>query len=76
MVKSDCFAITFKNDVGANPININGAIIPAGDALEVFQSEGHIDRTQYNVIFGTGGTGNSLTVTKIVPKNQPNEIGL
>lgn len=76
MIKSDCFAITFKNETGGNVININGSLLQPSESLEITQLTGNIDRTQYNVIFNTGTGANLLTVTKTVPKNQPSEIGL
>ena len=67
MVTSDCFAITFKRPLGTNPIFINGYPLGDGESLQFEQTENHLDRTQYNIRFGTGGSGNECYVFKTIP---------
>lgn len=67
MITSDCFAITFKRVTGSNPVSVNGYPLADGESLQFEQTENHLDRTQYNVVFGTGGTGNELYVFRTIP---------
>lgn len=73
-VKSFCFAITFKVPATGNPVNINGAIIQAGDSLEIAQLPGMLDTTVYDVYFDPGVGSNELTIIKITPRDKP-ELG-
>ena len=70
MVTSDCFAITFKRVLGSNPVSVNGYPLADGESLQFEQTENHLDRTQYNVVFGTGGSGNELYVFRTIPLRQ------
>lgn len=70
MIFSNCLAITFKRMAGSNPVSVNGYPIGDGESLQFEQSQGQIDRTQYNVVFGTGGTGNELYVFRTIPVKQ------
>ena len=67
MIISDCFAITFKRATGSNPVSVNGYPLADGESLQFEQTENHLDRTQYNVVFGTGGSGNELYVFRTIP---------
>ena len=67
MIISDCFAITFKRVTGSNPVSVNGYPLADGESLQFEQTENHLDRTQYNVVFGTGGSGNELYVFRTIP---------
>ena len=67
MIFSDCFAITFKRIIGSDPVSVNGFPIGDGESLQFEQTENHLDRTQYNVVFGTGGTGPNLFVFRTIP---------
>jgi len=69
MVTSDCYAITFKRVEGANPVFINGFPLGDGESLQIEETVNHLDRTQYQIRFGTGGTGNSCYVFRTVPVN-------
>lgn len=69
MVTSDCFAITFKRVLGSNPVFVNGYPLADGESLQFEQTENHLDRTQYNIRFGTGGSGNNCFVFKTIPVN-------
>lgn len=70
MITSDCFAITFKRVLGSNPVSVNGYPLADGESLQFEQTENHLDRTQYNVVFGTGGSGNELYVFRTIPLRQ------
>jgi hypothetical protein len=70
MITSDCFAITFKRVTVSNPVSVNGYPLGDGESLQFEQTENHLDRTQYNVVFGTGGTGNELYVFRTLPLRQ------
>jgi len=59
MITSDCIAIAFKRPVGSNPVNVIGYPLAEGETLTISQNVGDIDRTQYNVFFGTG-TGSNV----------------
>lgn len=53
-VRSDCADITFYNQ-GLATITLNNAItITAGNSISFNANNGEIDRTIYNIIFGTG----------------------
>ena len=66
IVKADCFAITFKRILGSNPVSINGYPLADGESITFAQTENHVDRTQYNVVFSGAGT-NQLFVFKTIP---------
>jgi hypothetical protein len=57
MITSDCIAIAFNRPIGSNPVNVNGYPLQAGQTLRISQNTGDIDRSQYQIYFGTG-TGN------------------
>jgi len=67
MITSDCFAITFKRVLGSDPVTVNGYPLGDGESLQFEQTENHLDRTQYAVKFGTGGTGPNLYVFRTIP---------
>jgi len=67
MVTSDCFAITFKRPSGTNPVYINGYPLEDGESIQFEQTENHLDRTQYQVTFGTGGSGSQCWVFRTLP---------
>ncbi len=66
MVTSDCFAITFKRPTGSAAVSVNGYPLAAGESLQFEQTDNHLDRTQYNVVFSGGGT-QQLYVFRTVP---------
>lgn len=54
MITSDCIAIAFNRPIGSNPVNVNGYPLQPGQTLRISQNTGDIDRSQYQVYFGTG----------------------
>jgi len=66
IVKADCFAITFKHITGSASVTINGYPMADGESLTFAQTENHIDRTQYNVVFSGLGT-KSVYAFKTIP---------
>ena len=65
MILSDCIAIAFfRPTSGSNPGWINGIPIEAGQTLSVSQTTGDIDKTQYEVTFGTGAGANEVYVLR------------
>jgi hypothetical protein len=54
MITSDCIAIAFNRPIGSNPVNVNGYPLQAGQTLRISQNTGDIDRSQYQIYFGTG----------------------
>jgi hypothetical protein len=54
MITSDCIAIAFNRPIGSNPVNINGYPLQEGQTFRVSQNTGDIDRSQYQIYFGTG----------------------
>ena len=54
MITSDCIAIAFNRPIGSNPVNINGYPLEPGQTLRISQNVGDVDRTQYQIYFGTG----------------------
>lgn len=69
---SDCVAITFIVPPGANPVVVNQIPIAAGGSFAIEQSAGYIDRTRYEFVFGTGGSGNELYIVRIIPQMKLN----
>ena len=69
MMTSDCIAIAFfRPSTGTNPVSVNGLPIEAGQTFYVEQNVGDIDRTQYQITFGTGTGDHKLFVMRTVPK--------
>jgi hypothetical protein len=69
MMTSDCIAIAFfRPSTGTNPVYVNGLPIEAGQTFYVEQNVGDIDRTQYQITFGTGAGANQLFVMRTIPK--------
>lgn len=64
MITSDCIAIAFNRPTGSNPVNVNGYPLAEGQTLRISQNVGDIDRTQYQVNFGTGTGSNECYVFK------------
>ena len=64
MITSDCIAIAFNRPTGSNPVNVNGYPLSEGQTLRISQNVGDIDRTQYQVSFGTGTGSNECYVFK------------
>lgn len=62
MVTSDCTAIAFNRPIGSNPVNINGYPLGAGETFTVAQNTGDLDRTQYQIFFGSGTGTNECYV--------------
>ena len=54
MITSDCIAIAFNRPTGSKPVNVNGYPLEQGQTLRISQNVGDIDRTQYQVYFGSG----------------------
>jgi hypothetical protein len=54
MITSDCIAIAFKRPTGTNPVNVSGYPLADGETLTISQNVGDIDRTQYQIYFGSG----------------------
>jgi hypothetical protein len=54
MITSNCIAIAFNRPIGSNPVNVNGYPLQAGQTLRISQNTGDIDRSQYQIYFGTG----------------------
>jgi hypothetical protein len=54
MITSDCIAIAFNRPIGSNPVNVNGYPLQEGQTFRVSQNTGDIDRSQYQIYFGTG----------------------
>jgi hypothetical protein len=54
MITSDCIAIAFNRPIGSNPVNVNGYPLQEGQTLRISQNTGDIDRSQYQIYFGTG----------------------
>jgi hypothetical protein len=61
---SDCIAIQFYIPSGANPAYINGLLIPAGSTYQIGLDHPYIDRTNYEINFGSGGSGNEMYITR------------
>ena len=68
MITSDCIAIAFNRPTGSNPVNVNGYPLEQGQTLRISQNVGDIDRTQYQITFGTGAGDNKLFVMRTIPK--------
>jgi hypothetical protein len=62
MITSDCIAIAFKRPTGSNPVNVNGYALADGETLTISQNVGDVDRTQYQVYFGSGAGDNECYV--------------
>lgn len=62
MITSDCIAIAFNRPTGSNPVNVNGYPLQEGQTFRVSQNVGDIDRTQYQIYFGTGTGSNECYV--------------
>jgi hypothetical protein len=62
MLTSDCIAIAFKRPTGSNPVNINGYALADGETLTISQNVGDVDRTQYQIYFGSGAGDNECYV--------------
>jgi hypothetical protein len=54
MITSNCIAIAFNRPIGSNPVNVNGYPLQEGQTFRVSQNTGDIDRTQYQIYFGSG----------------------
>lgn len=54
MITSDCIAIAFNRPIGSNAVNVNGYPLQEGQTLRISQNTGDIDRSQYQIYFGTG----------------------
>jgi hypothetical protein len=68
-IVSNCFSISFTRPTGTNPVYVNGMPIADGQTFSINQNVGDIDTSMYEIVFGTGGTGNELYVVRIVPKD-------
>jgi hypothetical protein len=67
MITSDCTAISFfRPTTSTNPVFVNAIPIEAGQTLSISQNVGDIDKTQYEVSFGTGVGSNELYVLRTV----------
>jgi hypothetical protein len=65
MVTADCIAIAFfRPTSGSNPVFVNGIPLEAGQTLSIAQNTGDIDKTQYEVNFGTGAGANECYVLR------------
>jgi len=62
-----CFSINFFRPTTSNPVSVMGIPLEAGTSLKIQQNVGDTDHTFYQVIFGSGASGNQLYVTKIMP---------
>ena len=62
MITSDCIAIAFNRPTGSNPVNVNGCPLAEGQTLRISQNVGDIDRTQYQIYFGSGSGANECYV--------------
>ena len=62
MITSDCIAIAFNRPTGSNPVNVNGYPLAEGQTLRISQNVGDIDRTQYQIYFGSGSGANECYV--------------
>lgn len=62
MITSDCIAIAFNRPTGSNPVNVNGYPLAEGQTFRVSQNVGDIDRTQYQIYFGSGAGNNECYV--------------
>ena len=62
MITSDCIAIAFNRPTGSNPVNVNGYPLQEGQTFRVSQNVGDIDRTQYQIYFGSGSGDNECYV--------------
>jgi len=64
MMTSDCIAIAFFRPTTSNPVYVNGLPLEAGATLYIEQNVGDIDRTQYQITFGSGASTNELYVMR------------
>lgn len=65
MITSDCLAIAFFRPLtNTNPVWVNGIPIEAGQTLSIGQTTGDVDKTQYEVSFGTGAGANECYVLR------------
>lgn len=71
---SNAFSISFTRPTGTNPVFVNGMPIQDGQTFSINQNVGDIDTSNYEIAFGTGGTGNELYVVRIVPVDLPDKI--
>lgn len=62
MITSDCIAIAFNRPIGSNPVNVNGYPLADGQTLRISQNVGDVDRTQYQIYFGSGAGANECYV--------------
>ncbi len=62
MITSYCIAIAFNRPTGSNPVNINGYPLSEGQTLRISQNVGDVDRTQYQIYFGSGAGANECYV--------------
>jgi hypothetical protein len=62
MITSDCIAIAFNRPTGSNPVNVNGYPLQEGQTFRVSQNVGDVDRTQYQIYFGSGSGDNECYV--------------
>jgi hypothetical protein len=64
-ITSDCIAIAFfRPTSGSNPVWVNGIPLEAGQTLSISQTTGDIDKTQYEVKFGTGAGADELYILR------------
>jgi len=62
-----CFSINFFRPTSSNPVSVMGIPLEEGSSLKIEQNVGDTDHTFYEVVFGSGSSGNQLYVTKIMP---------
>ena len=70
-IESNCNSISFTRPLGTKPVYINGLPIADGQTFSINQNVGDVDHTKYEIVFGTGGSGNELYVTRIRPMDTP-----
>lgn len=65
MITADCIAIAFfRPTSGTNPVWVNGIPLEAGQSMSISQTTGDIDKTQYQISFGTGAGSNECYVLR------------
>lgn len=70
MITSDCIAIAFKRPTGSNPVNVSGYPLADGETLTISQNVGDIDRTQYQIYFGSGAGSDECYVFRTLILDQ------
>jgi hypothetical protein len=66
VITSDCIAIAFKRPTGSNPVNVIGYPLSEGETLTISQNVGDTDKTQYDVVFGSGAGSNICHVFRTI----------